>query len=161
MALNVAEKNPIASRTPKWAKATARSRVTNGKELLPGVDGRSLWARRYRDVLTLHLSDLGGEDNISEAEKTLARRAACLVVELELMEVRFATGDEPDTEDTTANMLDRYQRTANTLRRLLESLGLSRRTKDINTIDYDRDEAFRQEILQLLREDDNEQEARP
>jgi hypothetical protein len=161
MALNVAEKNPIASRTPKWAKATARSRVTNGKEILPGVDGRSLWARRYRDVLTLHLSDLGGEDNISEAEKTLARRAACLVVELELMEVRFATGGEPDTEDTTANMLDRYQRTANTLRRLLESMGLERRAKDVRLIEHDRDEAFRREILQVLREDDAGEEARP
>jgi hypothetical protein len=107
MALNVAEKKPIASRTPKWAKATARSRVTNGKELLPGVDGRSLWARRYRDVLALHLSDLSGENNVTEAEKTLARRAACLVVELELMEVRFATGDEPEGEDVSGNLLDR------------------------------------------------------
>jgi hypothetical protein len=125
------------------------------------VDGRSLWARRYRDVLTLHFSDLGGEDNITEAEKAIARRAACLVVELELMEVRFATGDEPDTEDTTANMLDRYQRTANTLRRLLESLGLERRAKDVRLIEHDRDEAFRQEILQVLREDDAGGEARP
>jgi hypothetical protein len=38
-----------------------RTRITNGKELLPGIDGRSLWARRFRDVLALHLSDLGGQ----------------------------------------------------------------------------------------------------
>jgi hypothetical protein len=52
---------PLSSRSPTLAKPTARSRLTNGKELLPGVDGRSLWARRFRDVLALHLSDLGGE----------------------------------------------------------------------------------------------------
>jgi hypothetical protein len=52
--------------------------------------------------------------------------------------------------------------TANTLRRLLESLGLERRAKDVRLIEHDRDEQFRQEILQVLREDDNEQEeARP
>src|SRR5215471_12058011 len=28
----------------------ARSRVTNGSDVLPGVDGRSLVARRYRDI---------------------------------------------------------------------------------------------------------------
>jgi hypothetical protein len=93
--------------------------------------------------LTLHYSDLGGEENITEAEKTICRRAACLVVELELIEVRFATGAE--TEDDTGNLLDRYQRTANMLRRLLESLGLQRRQKDINTIDADAQ--FRQEVL--------------
>jgi hypothetical protein len=52
---------PAHSRTATLAKPTARSRVTNGRELLPGVDGRSLWVRRFRDVLALHVSDLGGE----------------------------------------------------------------------------------------------------
>jgi hypothetical protein len=60
-----------------------RSRITNGSSLLPSIDGRCLWARRFRDLLSLHLSDLGGEDNCSEAEKALARRASCLIVELE------------------------------------------------------------------------------
>jgi hypothetical protein len=158
MALDVVNTKPITSRTPKWAKSHARSRVTNGRELLPGIDGRSLWARRYRDVLTLHLSDLGGADNVSEAEKAIARRAACLIVELEQIEVRFARGDEPEGEDETGNMLDRYQRCANTLRRLLESLGLQRRAKDVKLIEHDADERFRQQILDVLKDDDNEQE---
>jgi hypothetical protein len=76
LALELAETKPIHSRVRKLAKPTARTRVTNGKELLPGIDGRSLWARRFRDVLALHLSDLGGEANTSEAEKAIARRAA-------------------------------------------------------------------------------------
>ena len=54
-------------------------------------------------MLALHLSDLGGEANTSEAEKAIARHAACLIVELEQMEVRFATGDEPEGEETTGN----------------------------------------------------------
>jgi hypothetical protein len=52
----------------------ARSRVTNGRDLLPNIDHRTLWVRRFRDVLALHLSDLGGEDSVSEAEKAIVRR---------------------------------------------------------------------------------------
>jgi hypothetical protein len=123
---NLAPERPLHSRTASLAKPTARSRVTNGSELLPGVDGRTLWVRRFRDVLALHLSDLGGESSTSEAEKALARRAACLIVELEQMEVRFAEAGSAD-----GNLLERYQRAANTLRRLLESLGLGRRAKPV------------------------------
>jgi hypothetical protein len=32
-------------------KPTARSRVTNSRALLPGVDGRSTWMRRFRDLI--------------------------------------------------------------------------------------------------------------
>jgi hypothetical protein len=102
-----------------------RSRITNGRDLLPTVDGRCLWARRFRDLLSLHLFDLGGEGNCSEGEKALARRAACLIVELELLEDLFAAGD------TTPKRLELYQRLTNTLRRLLESLGLKRRARDV------------------------------
>ena len=77
------------------------------------------------DLLYLHLSDLGGEDNCSEAEKTLVRRASCLIVELEHMEMLFANGD------ATPQRLELYQRLTNTLRRLLESLGLQRRQRDV------------------------------
>jgi hypothetical protein len=63
-------------------KDNARSRVANGRAVLPGVDGRSTWVRRLRDVMALHLSDLGGDDNVSEAERSIIRRAATLTVEL-------------------------------------------------------------------------------
>ena len=80
-----------------------RARITNGTSLLPTVDGRCLWARRYRDLLSLHLSDLGGESACSEAEKALTRRAACLIVELERLEDLFATGE------ATPQQLELYQ----------------------------------------------------
>jgi hypothetical protein len=107
-------------------KPEARSRITNGSEVLPDVDGRSSWVRRFRDLLALHLGDLGGADIASEAEKAIARRAACLIVELEQMEQKFATQGQAE-----GGQLDQYQRVSNTLRRLLESLGLERRPRDV------------------------------
>jgi hypothetical protein len=37
-------------RYPVEAKAQARSRLNNGKDVLPGVDGRSTIGRRFRDI---------------------------------------------------------------------------------------------------------------
>jgi hypothetical protein len=101
-----------------------RSRVTNGSRLLEGIDGRSTWVRRLRDLIALHLSDLGGEDAVSEAERSIIRRVATLTVELERMEAGFAVAGEALPEQ-----IDLYQRTANSLRRLLESIGLERRSR--------------------------------
>ena len=82
--------------------------------------------RRFRDLLNLHLSDLGGESEASEAEKSLVRRAACLTVELERMEKMFALA-----EGVEPHLLDLYGRTAGNLRRLLETTGIKRRPRDI------------------------------
>jgi len=113
---------------PGMFKPEARSAVTNGSSLLPDVDGRSQWVRRFRDLLALHLGDLGGADVASEAEKAIARRAACLIVELEGLEQKFPTQGASE-----GGQLDQYQRTSNTLRRLLETLGLERRPRDVTT----------------------------
>lgn len=104
----------------------SRSAVTNGSELLPTIDGRSIWARRLRDLIQLHTADLGGDDAVSQAERSLVRRAACLTVELERLELMFARRD-----GATHAELEVYQRSANTLRRLLSAVGLQRRPKDI------------------------------
>jgi hypothetical protein len=108
------------------SKPQARSRVSNGSAVLPGVDGRSTWVRRLRDLMGLHLSDLGGDDAVSEAERSIVRRGATLTVELERMEAGFAVAGEAQPDQ-----LDFYQRTANSLRRLLEAIGLQRRPKDV------------------------------
>jgi hypothetical protein len=101
-----------------------RSVLTNGKKLLPGIDQRSPWIRRCKDLIAAHLSDLGGTDNTSAAERSLIRRAAVLTTELEMLEARFAAAGQASSED-----LDLYQRTAGNLRRLLEAIGLQRRPR--------------------------------
>ena len=49
-------------------------------------------------LLALHISDLGGEDNVSEAERALLRRAVTLIIELERREVMFAQAGAADDE---------------------------------------------------------------
>jgi hypothetical protein len=107
-------------------KSNARSAISNNTRLLPNVDGRTVWARRLRDLIALHLSDLGGTDVVSEAERSIVRRASCLEVELERLEARFATEGAATPQD-----LDLYQRASGSLRRLLESVGLRRRARDV------------------------------
>jgi hypothetical protein len=107
-------------------KPSGRSRITNGNVLIPGIDQRSPWVRRARDLIDLHLSDLGGADNVSEAERSIVRRAAVLTTELELMERTFALSEGAKLEE-----LQVYQTCANTLSRLLKSVGLQRRSRDV------------------------------
>ena len=131
------KKSPVDRQTVNPVPSRQRSRVTNGSVLLPGIDGRSPWVRRCKDIIALHLSDLGGVDNTSAAERSLVRRASVLTVELERLEARFAGAGEADAGD-----LDLYQRTAGNLRRLLEAVGIQRRAKDItpsDPLDYARD----------------------
>ena len=109
-------------------KRRHRSRVSNGKVLIPGLDQRSPWIRRCRDIISDHTSDLGGTDNCSAAERSIVRRASVMTVELELLEARFALAGQ-----ASANDLDLYQRTAANLRRLLEAVGIQRRPRDVTT----------------------------
>ena len=69
---------------------------------------------------------LGGDDTLSEGQKSLARRAATMQLQLELLEQRFA-----QSVDGTASRdgLETYQRVTNTLRRTLESLNLHKGRK--------------------------------
>jgi hypothetical protein len=107
-------------------RAQARSKITNGKELLPGIDGRSLYVRRLRDLINLHTTDMGGAENCSAAERSLIQRASCLTVELEHLESKFALAGS-----ATAEQLGLYSVVANTLRRLLQTVGLQRRARDV------------------------------
>lgn len=127
MGMDKAEKSPAGGANVASLPPTQRSRISNGSALVVGVDGRSTWVRRLRDLVTLHVADLGGEGAISEAEKSIVRRAAVLTVELERLEARFAAAAECADKDD----LDLYQRTAGNLRRLLEAVGLQRRAKDV------------------------------
>jgi hypothetical protein len=107
-------------------KRYGRSSVTNGSRLLHGIPQTSPWVRRCRDLINLHVADLGGEENTSVAERSIIRRASVLTTELEQLETKFATAGGAKPDD-----LDLYSRAASNLRRLLESVGLKRRAKDV------------------------------
>lgn len=97
--------------------------------------------RRLRDLISLHISDLGGEDNISHSERALINRASMLILQVEMQEQAFAANDGVASKD----QLEVYQRVVNTLRRTLESLGLQRRQRDITpTLDDIADEIERE-----------------
>ena len=104
-----------------------KSIITNGTKLLPGIDGRSPWVRRCKDVIALHVGDLGGADNCSAAERSIIRRAATLTVELERLESKFAQAELRAEADD----LDLYVRASGNLRRFLEAVGLKRRQRDV------------------------------
>jgi hypothetical protein len=118
-----------------------RSAVSNGKRLFVEGDGRSPWSRRYYDLISLHVSDLGGRSNLSEAQLALIKRAATLEVELEQMEGRLSLGESVD--------LDVFGRATGNLRRIWESLGLRREARDIT---QETDEARLSRILGYMEE---------
>jgi hypothetical protein len=113
-------------RPTRLYRPKGRSRITNGRSLLRNVDGRSFWCRRLRDLQALLVSDLGGDDAISSAEHAIIRRACVLQVECERREAKFAEAGEASDQQ-----IEVYQRVSNSLRRLLESVGLQRRARDV------------------------------
>ena len=115
---------------PAKPRSRQASAISNGR-LLPtaangGVDGRSTWVRRVRDLIAQHTADLGGVENISSSEQALVRRCAVIVTELERREVGFAQAEEID--DTSLAI---YQTTSNSLLRIMSALGLQRRAREI------------------------------
>jgi hypothetical protein len=97
---------------------TIRSAVTNDPLLLRGVDGRSMVARRYRDVAIALADDLGGQDKLSEPSKILVRQAAALTVQVEGLQSKIVAGEDVDLEQLT--------RLSNALSRMLHRLGLKK-----------------------------------
>ncbi|MEA1619647.1 hypothetical protein SOQ14_12035 [Erythrobacter sp. T5W1-R] len=96
------------------------TRKGNAGFALAGVDGRSLVARRFREIYLNIESDLGGD--LSEAQRHLIARAATLALWCEERETELAAGGEFDA--------GAYATISNALRRLLSDLGLERRMKD-------------------------------
>jgi hypothetical protein len=101
----------------------ASDRVSNGRRLLIGVDGRTAWARRFRALVAAHADDLGGADQITASQQSMIRRAATLEIELERLEASFATAEQDKPSGCPgAAHLDQYSRLSGQLRRVLDSL---------------------------------------
>ena len=99
----------------------ARSRVGNGKELLAGIDRRSLAYREYCDVVSDLVQHLGGEPTV--AETAIAEEAAGLIVWCRRQRLVLLEGGDFDVAA--------YTTAVNSLRRLIADLGLARRAKDV------------------------------
>jgi hypothetical protein len=106
-------------------KRKHRSKAGNGRLLL--TDGRSAIARRFRDLVHDIAGDLGGLSELSTAEVQLIRRASMLSAECERHEARAADGDKGFTRDDFIA----YVTATNALKRVLEVIGVKRRSRDV------------------------------
>jgi hypothetical protein len=113
------------------AKVHGRSRITNGKTLLPTASGCSTWARLMKDTLGSLVGHCGGIDLISETQKLAARRVSVLEAELVFLEDKIALtrehGDEPNPVDVQL-----YGQLADRQRRLSEPLGWDRTAREVS-----------------------------
>ena len=106
----------------EWPSRT-RSAVSNHQDLLPGLDGRSASARRFRDLVNAFVADMGGLDHCSEIRLGLVRRLAATTVQAEMLEARMVNGDAIDIA-TLCTL-------ASTTVRLSQRLGLERRARNV------------------------------
>jgi hypothetical protein len=106
-----------------------RKPVRTGKvvlKTLDHLDGRTLAARRAHELIRAISRDLTGEDNsnqLSEGTRQLVQRAAMLGAMVESNEACWLSGDTVD--------LALYFSALNNQRRILVTLGLDRRAKDV------------------------------
>lgn len=104
-------------------KVYGRSKISNGNDLLPDIDGRTLLARRYRDITHALVIDQGGTEQISEVRLQLVRRfsaAACLA---EQMEAKLAAGEDID--------IQQHALLSSTMVRVANKIGIDRVPRDV------------------------------
>jgi hypothetical protein len=123
----------LASRSPEVRRRkSSASAVTNGC-MVPGMDGRSAYARIMRDTYAALIVHCGGPDMVSEPQKLMARRIAALEAELIEREIEFVQmrtkGREPEIW-----MVDVYGRLADRQRRLADPLGWRRTPKPVMSL---------------------------
>jgi hypothetical protein len=101
----------------------ARSKITNHQDLLPGLDGRSSAARRFRDLVSAYIVDMGGLDQCSEVKLGLLRQLAAVTVQAELLAAQMVNGVPVD--------IPTLCQLASTTVRLSTRLGIERIAKNI------------------------------
>jgi hypothetical protein len=119
----IAARKPQTSRVPVAGKAQGRSRLSNGRDVLPEVDGRSMVARRYRDIVAAVASDQGGGEHLSEARLQLIRRFSAAAVLAEQMEARLARGEQINIQE--------YSLLVSTMVRVAQRIGIDRVPRDV------------------------------
>ena len=119
---NKVQRKPAPRPRAADPKSHGRSRISNGKDLLPNVDGRSLIARRFRDISNAILRDQNS-DQCSEARLQLIRRFAACAVIAEQMEAGLARGEPINIAE--------HSQLSSMLTRLASRIGIDRRSRDV------------------------------
>jgi hypothetical protein len=120
----VDQRKSADSRLVQQQKLQGRSRVSNGHDVLPDVDGRSVMARRYRDIANAIFVDQGGADRCSESRHQLIRRFAAAAVLAEQLEARLVNGEQINVQE--------HATLSSTLVRLAQRIGINRVARDIS-----------------------------
>jgi hypothetical protein len=115
------QSRPVAVASPRANRLRAvnvsrknRSAASNRSTILAGVDGRSLEARRFRDLCVSYSDPLGGFESLSEDDAAIVRQAAGVTLQSESMQASIVRGEAVDAEQVV--------RLTNVLTRLLASI---------------------------------------
>jgi len=123
-----AETQPVPARRraatpPKGTgKSTGKVRLLS----LASLDGRTMAARRARELIEAIERDLGGADRLSEGARQLVQRAAVLGAFIESCEAKWLGGEDVPLAD--------YLAAINSQRRVLATIGLERRARDVTPL---------------------------
>ena len=93
--VETAENIPPTASRPR----NLRSRITNGADILHGIDGRLASARRYRDLTEAFRAEFGL--GASEREMAAIRLAAALTVQSETLQAAIVRGERVAEEELT------------------------------------------------------------
>lgn len=126
MALQRRPKKYVPSARPADPKMHGRSRISNGTDLLPNIDGRSVIARRYRDISMAIAADQGGVDACSESRLQLIRRFAASACLAEQLEAALARGEDISVE--------RHALLVSSMVRVARQIGVDRIAKDSTAV---------------------------
>lgn len=100
----------------------AATKVMNQTQVLPGVDGRSLMARRVRELSQQMVSDCGGD--VTQTRLAIIMRACVLLARIEQAEAAALDGRAELEPQAHVLMV-------NCARRLLCDIGLERVARDV------------------------------
>jgi hypothetical protein len=90
---------------------------------LSDLDRRTMAFRKANDLISQIETDLGGHDSLSTAERQIVQRAALTGALLEDLEAKWLKGEPIDP--------GLYATLGNAQRRLFETVGLKRKSRDI------------------------------
>jgi hypothetical protein len=107
----------------------ARSKIQNGTDVLPHIDGRTLIAKREISSALARDQSPDGVEHLPEARLQLVRRFAAAAVIAEQMESRLANGEKIDIAE--------HALLCSTLVRVARQIGVNRIAKDVTTPSLD------------------------